>query len=443
AMVLTTVDQAVYQAMRVPQGPVHLNCMFREPLAPTPGEHDYTVYATGLAAWRDDPRPYTRYVPAKNRIDPGDIDRLWKGLREVERGLLVVGRLDTPNQAEAVQRLADQLGWPLLPDIGSQMRLGQKESSHRLIGYYDQMLGSDSFGAAHAPEAVLHIGGRPTSKRLSQFLARSRPKPYIVVNATPFRLDPHHQVTHRIESDVTIFCRAFLEAIRAHPVASAAASDWSAEWQQASRRAEAILDDFFDEAHALSEPLVARLLSHHLPEGHGLVLAGSMPIRDMDMYAVLDGPPAPVATNRGASGIDGLVATAAGFSAGLEVPVTLLLGDLALLHDLNSLALLGKRPVVLVVLNNDGGGIFHFLPIAEYADVFEPYFGTPHGFTFEAAAAMFGIAYHHASGPQDFLQAYRTAGERQTGTLIEVPTNRKTNHALHRQILTHISEAVA
>ncbi|MCH8961155.1 MAG: 2-succinyl-5-enolpyruvyl-6-hydroxy-3-cyclohexene-1-carboxylate synthase, partial [Bacteroidetes bacterium] len=123
-------------------------------------------------------------------------------------------------------------------------------------------------------------------------------------------------------------------------------------------------------------------------------------------------------------------------------PVTLLIGDLALLHDLNSLALLRHRPVVVVVLNNDGGGIFHFLPIAEHDEVFEPYFGTPHGLTFEAAAALFGLDYHHPTTPRDFLNAYRAACERATGTLIEVTTERRANHALHQQILTGVSEAI-
>ena len=126
----------------------------------------------------------------------------------------------------------------------------------------------------------------------------------------------------------------------------------------------------------------------------------------------------------------------------MNAPATLLIGDLALLHDLNSLVLLRNRPVVVVVLNNDGGGIFHFLPIAEHEEVFEPYFGTPHGLTFEAAAALFGLDYHQPTTPQDFLNAYRTASEKATGSIIEVTTERRANHALHQQILARLAEAV-
>ena len=438
AMVLTTIDQAVYRAARAPQGPVHVNCMFREPLAPTPDEQDYGAYTAGLASWVDDEQPYTRYAETQRAADPEELDRLGAMLRGVERGLIVAGKLDTPAQGEAVLRLADRSGWPLLPDVGSQIRLG-KGASEPIIGYFDQILGSEAFQQDHAPEVVLHVGGRPTSKRLLQFLARYRPQVYVVVNDKPFRLDPNHQATHRLESDVTAFCDALADAIDFQPEKTA---PWLAVWRTASSIAETVLDAFFDGADALNEPLIARLLSQTIPDGHGLVLANSMPVRDADMFAALDGPAVPVATNRGASGIDGTVATAAGFSEGLNAPATLLIGDLALLHDLNSLALSRNRPVVVVVLNNDGGGIFHFLPIARHEEVFEPYFGTPHGLTFEAAATLFGLEYHHPTTPQDFLNAHRTASEKATGSIIEVTTERRANHALHQQILTRIGEAI-
>lgn len=439
AMVLTTVDQAVYRATRAPQGPVHLNCMFREPLAPTPDGHDYRAYTAGLASWQGGKQPYTVYDPAKRSSDPAQIEGLWKMVQGIERGLIMAGKLDTPAQGAAVLRLAERLGWPLLPDVGSHIRLGQGAMSDRLVGFYDQMLGSPAFQEKHAPEAVLHVGGRPTSKRLLQYLARHRPQPYVVVKDSPQRLDPHHHVTHCIEADVVVFCEALAEAVGSR---SDTPSSWLTAWRDASSEAEAVIDSFFDEADALSEPIVARLITQTISEGHGLVLASSMPVRDVDMFAALDGPAVPVAANRGASGIDGTVATAAGFSDGLNAPVTLLIGDLALLHDLNALALLRERPVTVVVLNNDGGGIFHFLPIAAHDEVFEPYFGTPHGLTFEAAATLFGLPYHRPQTPQDLREVYRAACSGRSGAIIEVTTERRANYALHQALLARIGEAV-
>jgi 2-succinyl-5-enolpyruvyl-6-hydroxy-3-cyclohexene-1-carboxylate synthase len=168
-------------------------------------------------------------------------------------------------------------------------------------------------------------------------------------------------------------------------------------------------------------------------------VASSMPIRDVDTFAATDGAPVPVAANRGASGIDGTVATAAGFAQGSSRPITLLVGDLALLHDLNSLAMIRDLPVVVVVLNNDGGAIFSFLPVARQKAFFETYFGTPQGLRFEHAAAMFGLGYEHPSSAAEFIQAYRAACARNTPTLVEIRIDREENVVLHRRLLEEIS----
>lgn len=431
AMVLTTIDQAIYRARRTPGGPVHLNCMFREPLAPTPDGRDYEPYLAGLASWMEQGHPFTHYAKATPQVDERDIETVWSHLEGVSRGVVVAGKLETRAQGEAVVRLAHRLGWPLFPDIGSHVRLGKAEAANTRIGLYDLLLSNFTFRAEQVPEAVLHVGGRATSKWLAQWLKQHRPDPYLVVNENPARLDPNHHVTHRVESDVVAFCERSMDR------AGSASPDtpWLGMWREAEAEARQTLSVFYEVEEALSEPLVAHLVAHHSPEGRGLVLASSMPVRDMDMFAPTDGPMLPVAANRGASGIDGLVATTVGFGEGLGQPVTLLTGDLALLHDLNSLAMLRDRPVVVVVINNDGGGIFHFLPIAEHEEVFEPFFGTPHGLTFEAAADLFGVAYQHPATPEAFVEAYQAACDQPTGSIIEVTTGRAANHALHRRLL--------
>ncbi|MEM8559751.1 MAG: thiamine pyrophosphate-binding protein, partial [Bacteroidota bacterium] len=195
------------------------------------------------------------------------------------------------------------------------------------------------------------------------------------------------------------------------------------------------------------------------PADHALLLAASMPIRDVDAFADPTSAPAAVFANRGASGIDGTVATAAGVARGRQTPATLLIGDLALLHDLNSLALLrapnastvAQPPVVIVAVNNDGGGIFHFLPLARegvQAGVvptsdFERFFGTPHGLGFADAAALFGLAYHAPTTFGGFVDAYRAACAAGRSALIEVRTERSANEALHARLRKDIADAVA
>ena len=436
ASVLTTVDQAVYRAERSPKGPVHLNLMFREPLIPDPNEDEPP--AAGPERWRDASEPYTRYATTEPAVDDAEAVALWKRLRPVGRGLVVAGRLATRAQGEAVERLALSLGWPLLPDVGSQVRLG---GDRRNAAFYDVLLADAAFADAHAPEAVLHFGGRALSKRLEGFVARHRPDPYVVVREHPFRLDPGHLVTHSVESGVEGFCAALGRAASERP--SPAAASWTAGWRAASGKVETVLDRALGGGEGLDEPLVARLVSREIPEGHGLVVASSMPIRDLDAFAAADGKGVPVAANRGASGIDGTVATAAGFARGTGGPVTLLIGDLALLHDLNSLAMLRGLPVTVVVLNNDGGGIFSFLPVSEHKPFFEPFFGTPQGVGFAPAAAMFGLRYQSPETPKGFLSTYRAALSGEGPSLIEVRTDRDENVALHRHLLEEAAAGMA
>ena len=205
-------------------------------------------------------------------------------------------------------------------------------------------------------------------------------------------------------------------------------------WRGALPGIDDIIDSELAKHESISEPGLARAVSRLLPAGHVLYLGNSMPIRDMDMFAVPDGSSDRVLANRGASGIDGCIATAAGVADETAQPLTAIVGDLACLHDLNSLALLHQKPVTLIVINNDGGGIFSFLPAAAHADIFESHFGTPHGLHFEHAASMFGIPYQRPSGHVKFEEAYFAAVQSRGPSLIEVTTDRKENVRLHREI---------
>ncbi len=427
--VLTTVDQAVYRARRAPKGPVHLNLMFREPFLPNTEDEGERELAPGK--WRESGIPYTRYAVTEPEVGEGEAERLWDELRPVKRGLVVAGRLESELQGKAVLRLAEALGWPLLPDVGSQVRLGA--GSRKAAAFYDALLADGGFREEHAPEAVLHFGSRALSKRLERFLAVAAPDPYVVVRENPFRLDPAHRVTHSVEAAIPRFCSALVRAAGRNPAAADVA--WRGGWLKASAGLEERLDRIFAGPRELGEPLVARLVSRHIPEDHGLVLASSMPVRDADTFAATDGPPVPVAANRGASGIDGTVATAAGFARGSGRGVTMLIGDLALLHDLNSLAMLRDLPVVVVVLNNDGGGIFSFLPVSRHQGFFEPYFGTPHGLGFEGAAAMFGLRYDNPRSAAEFVEVYEAACGGGRPALVEIRTRRDENVAQHHDLL--------
>jgi len=427
-MILTTVDQAVYRARRSPQGPVHINCMFREPLAPIPQGEDYTGYLAGLAHWRQTHAPFTDYpVPDTICADP-PLKALAETLGRVQRGLVVIGSLGDPQQLPSIRKLVGKLGWPVLPDISSGLRLGNADSP--MIPHADAILAAKEFPDRNRAAAVLHLGGRLLSKRLLDYLQGCGPRPYIAVEDHPARSDPLHAVSLRVDGHVGRFCDSLVPYLRPR-----GNREWLDGWREASRRVGKALDGL--DGGELSEPLVARIVSKLIGSDHGLFLAASMPVRDVDTFAVANGASPLVACNRGAVGIDGILATATGFARGLERPVTVLMGDLALLHDLNSLNFLRtvNVPMVVVVLNNNGGGIFSFLPIAQFRDVFEPYFGTPHNLTFEGAARMFEVNYDHPTTGKTFAEAYEQALRNQRASLIEVTTTREENHQLHLSLL--------
>ena len=440
AMVLTTVDQAVHRARRVPAGPVHLNAPFREPLTPDPDGEDRTSHLSGLSRWLDSDAPYTTYPATRPAIDYAGLEALYRELQPVKRGLLVAGRLGSAAEQKSVIDLAGALGWPLLPDVASGLRIGG--AVPQSAAYHDLLLTDEKFAASHAPQAVVHVGGRLVSKRLQRLISRSAPSPYAVVHASPDRFDPDHRVTHNVETNVTKFCDELTKLVLKEPPQPD--DSWARGWMDASEKVGEELERALPERGELSEPLVARRVSRLMPESRGLFLASSMPVRDMDAYSVSDGPVIEVAVNRGASGIDGTVASAAGFVRGLGRPAALVTGDLALLHDLNSLAMLRNlpHPLVIVAVNNDGGGIFSFLPVSEHRDIFEPYFGTPHGLGFESAAAMFGLAYERPATGEAFARTFRDACEKTGSTLIEVRTDRDSNLALHRELQRIVADAL-
>ncbi|MDE0342297.1 MAG: 2-succinyl-5-enolpyruvyl-6-hydroxy-3-cyclohexene-1-carboxylic-acid synthase [Deltaproteobacteria bacterium] len=447
AVVLTTVDQAVSRCRGPAGGAVHVNCMFREPLAPTEQGEDFEAYLEPVRAWHEGGHAYTRHESAPSRRAPELSAELVELVARRPRGLLLAGGLASAAERAAVADLAQALGWPFLPDVTSGLRLEGKTVT--LVPYHEVLLGSTEFMRDHPVEAVIHVGGRWTSRRLPDHLEVVPPKDYVVVNEQPDRVDPIHRATLRFRLPVAEFCEALRALVgnggTAVDAASGAAAKeaggapdtgWLASWRQASEHVGGRLDELLTRDRTLNEPKVARLVSRHIGGGEGLYLASSMPVRDMDTFGCPRPDPVVVAANRGASGVDGTIATATGFARGLGKCVTLVIGDQAFLHDLNSLGLCRSldHPFVIVVLNNDGGGIFSFLPIARFQDVFEPYFGASHGMTFEHAAALFGLEYARPSTADEFVDAYAQARGRGGATVIEVRTARQDNVDLHASL---------
>lgn len=436
--ILTTIDQAIYRATSSPKGPVHINCMFREPLAPSVRKQDFSQYLLTLQKWSQERKPFTTYEPSENTISESKLERVASIIKKAKHGLMVIGHLKTDSERAAACRLSQELNWPIFADIRSDLRLGAKNSN--VIAYFDQLLLSDKFKKMKQP-TVVHLGGVPTSKRWQLFSQRCEFTHYIHIADHPFRHDPGHRVTARMEANLGRFCQRLIPMVENDVNNNAAFLKCARRYDKVAGE---VIESFISDSPSLTEPAVARLVSKYLARERCLFLGSSMPIRDMDMYADPDGESAGVAANRGASGIDGGIATFIGYTSGLDRAGTLLIGDLAFLYDLNSLALLKKvsHPLTIVVINNNGGGIFSFLPVVECEEIFEPFFGTPHNLTFEKAAAMFDLDYYKPDSKESFISSYQQAQTSTNCSIIEIQTNREENRTVHMSLQDKIKSAL-
>ena len=432
--VLTTIDQAVFRTQSLCGGPVHLNCRYREPLEPCE-QCVVENYTAKISNWSDSDAPFTSYQEPQVCPNEKALDEVVEVLGKKERGLLVIGALKTNFERKQVLDLAQKLNWPVYADITSGVRLTSEATSS--IRYFDQQILSSEFNQAVRPDAVLHFGGRTTSKRLDQFLDASRPDHYIVVHPSPDRYDRAHAVTMRIQATPAKVARTISEKIDTHQKTS-----YFDLMQKISKQADAVIDRRVKSDTQLSEPFVARHLSAIVPHDSCLFLSNSMPVRDMDLYGVNNRGSVFSTANRGGSGIDGIISTAIGITTARRSPTTLVIGDIAFLYDLNALAFLTDQalPIIVVVINNQGGGIFDFLPISECQDVLEKFFVAKHDFQFSGVCDTFKLDYYKAREKDEFVQAYAKAAKKKTPAVIEVVTDRKTNLELRRSIKSEIIE---
>jgi len=427
-MILTTVDQAVSQTQGINPGPVHLNCMFREPLEPA-NQPFSGSYFRSIKRWEQSRRPFTHYQMKSTHPDISAIKDLAHLINGVRKGFLVVGGLSDEKAGKAVTQLAARLRWPVFADVTSGIR-GEFHTAS-IIQYFDQLLISDKVKNELKPKLIIHIGRPLTSKRYLQFIQEFPPHEYIHIYENSDRLDPNHQVSQRFSCDIDIFC-ANLELLLSGNIDK----NWFMRISENNLKVKKILENHLYWNSAVSEISMPILVSRNMNPLHGLFLASSMPVRDFDMFADFKDSVPSISANRGASGIDGTLATAAGYCSGLNRPATVVLGDLAMIHDMNSLLLIdgSENPITLIVVNNGGGGIFSFLPVSKYSHIFEQYFGTAHDYEFRHLARMFNLKYYQPSTNKEFADVYKRCALGKRSALIEIKTDRDKNYILHQDI---------
>nr|VFK06052.1 MAG: 2-succinyl-5-enolpyruvyl-6-hydroxy-3-cyclohexene-1-carboxylate synthase [Candidatus Kentron sp. LPFa]VFK22706.1 MAG: 2-succinyl-5-enolpyruvyl-6-hydroxy-3-cyclohexene-1-carboxylate synthase [Candidatus Kentron sp. LPFa] len=431
AFARASVDQCVAKAHGVGgnPGPAHLNCAFREPF--THGALDGMILsppdnASDIA--KPSMTPLTTYGAASlesgtDIVTDATIEAILQAVRG-KNGVIVAGAMDARQDMTPLLDLAESVGWPVLPDVASGLRFMRHD---HIINHLDQVL----LGPAPDADCVLWFGGPVVSKRLGQWIATAR----TLARVSPAfgRQNPHHVGGLQIQAEPIGIAKALQGRL------FSSYGQHLGHWQAMERTVVDCLDHI-DVGDTLDEVTIPLGLARWHDRQATLYLGNSMPIRDMDMFASACDATCRVVVNRGASGIDGLLASAAGYAHGSGLPLTIMLGDLSTLHDLNSLALVAQSPVAIrvVVINNDGGGIFHFLPIAEQTPAFESLFATPHGLSFEHAAHLFGLRYHQPQTLDRFVDALGAGGS----SLIEVRSNRAMNVERHQRLKKMVTESL-
>ena len=368
-----TVSRAVGQAARAPRGAVHLNVPLREPLAPLPGSTLDTKHLSPLALEGRTGEPLTRILPPSRQPNPRVLDEIRARILATERGVIVCGPRDEDDGfGEAIAALAEATGYPVLAEATSQARFGGGPFT---VSLYDAILRHEAFARAHRPELVLRFGGGLTPKGPQAWVDDSGAE-VVLFSDEGALFDPAHRVARVVEGSAVMACAALASGLARGMGAWARAFLWAEQWSRAS------LESAFSEDMSLTEMRIAYDVVAALPEGAHLFVSSSMPIRDVDAFAPATRRRLRVLANRGANGIDGIVSSALGVAAASRRPTVLLTGDLALLHDVGGL-LTARRagvPLTVVVVNNDGGGIFSFLPLAK-SDGAQPHYealwGTP------------------------------------------------------------------
>jgi 2-succinyl-5-enolpyruvyl-6-hydroxy-3-cyclohexene-1-carboxylate synthase len=433
----STAARVVSLAMEQPYGPVHVNLPFREPLLDA---------STSLPVL---PVEGAVEVPPVEPVAPSaETVAMVAELCAGRRGVIYCGPEPYALPAAAIASLADALGWPVLAEPLSGLRAGTHALDH-VIETYDPLFRVPRFVQAAAAEVVLRFGAAATSRPAMGYLAPRAGLREIVVDVPGGWRDPEGSASVMVHADAGVFCE-LLEADLDTRAGAQADPAWLALWLEANAVANAAIRDAIE---AMEEPFEGRVpveVAEALPDGATLVVGNSMPVRDAESFFPALPRDVSLVGTRGASGIDGVVSTAVGAAAaratsGQGGPVVLLIGDLSFFHDLNGLWAVRRHGLSLtvVLVNNDGGGIFSFLSQSDAAkDEFEEWFGTPHGLDFRHAVALHGGRYERLDGNRGWAERIAAATREPGLTVLEVRTDRPRNVPLHREVWAQVGEAV-
>ncbi|ELZ26441.1 2-succinyl-6-hydroxy-2,4-cyclohexadiene-1-carboxylate synthase [Halogeometricum pallidum JCM 14848] len=433
----TTAARALAKATGTPAGPVHLNLPFRKPLEPVEVEGDVPGDLPELAeSGRDE--AFVTTTEGVPELDDDTLRDVADRLSE-PRGLVVAGPADAPGvEREALAAFAHATGFPILADPLSGVRFGGHVRVAPVVGGYDGFLDPSVTESWPDPDVVLRVGASPTSKPLRKYLGRVDAEQLVVDPAAGWR------EAEFTATDLVVADPSRLMGRLSRLLAGPGSPEWRRRWEDADATHESVAA-----GAAESEAFEGRVLADVFelaPDPATVFVSNSMPVRDADRFAAPSTKSLTVLGNRGASGIDGIVSTALGAGSATTDELTLVTGDIAYYHDMNGLLAIGRSDVdaTIVLVNNDGGGIFHMLPIEAFDPPFTSQFKTPHGLDFEPSADLYGLSFARvdADDREGFREAYETATRSDGSHVIAVTVDAEESHGVREEIRQRVVDGL-
>lgn len=422
-VIRNTVNHLIFRSRYPIKGPVHFNIPLREPLDMTIVDIDKEYIKRAEVGFER--KFQTNYFPPTQGLSAQAKEVISELISNNPKGLLVVGSLPCSLDKTVIKEFIKELNWPVFLDISSSLKYAYSIKDNIIPTFdhsevYEQM-------SAQRPTAIIHLGGRTTSKHYYRFLEEFPEIVLTTVNWSEEKEDPSQNTDYRIVSEVDQFCHAMIDSI------VPSASPISISWKDFTTKKCNIID-----AAPLSYPYISKKIIDTISEDQALYISNSTVVRSFDNYLSLEHTKdIDIFTNRGVSGIEGLMASALGCAESTGKYTTLVIGDVSFLHDLNSLQLIkdSKTPICIVLVNNSGGGIFTLLPIAKDKEIL-PYLTTPHSLEFEQAAKQFDINYKRIDSTKKFDEDFKLAQNSQETIILEVIVDNNKNVDLYNKLKT-------
>jgi 2-succinyl-5-enolpyruvyl-6-hydroxy-3-cyclohexene-1-carboxylate synthase len=423
----SSLSNLIHKSLFPQKGPVHFNCAFREPLEDSeiPVPKDYLRLAK-IQIERSGPS--TRYVNLETTPDKIALAEIAELLKKSPTGLLVVGSL-APNESSAlVEEFAKNLNWPTYFDVSSSLKYAFNLNDDAIPTFDHPEVQAELI--KNPPATVFHIGGRLTSKHYYSFLKQVPEINLITLNLNLEKEDPSHHTKIRINAHINSTLESIMSYFEGVKLPK---KSWPLSFEAFAKNKIKIIDN-----GPLSYPSLSKMIIDNIADQSTLYIGNSTVVRTFDAYfSFTNKKSLRVATNRGVSGIEGFVASSCGFIDGTQKEVYLIIGDVSFIHDLNSLYFLKDMttPLKIILVNNDGGGIFTLLPIHKEKSVLD-YISSPHGQTFKKTAASFDIDYVQVTEKENFLKAFKEMQSKNHHTILEVIFDHETNKSVYDQLRT-------